>query len=151
MKLIIKDIFENLNKIIGINFLELDSIKSKSRSIHSLNADKGLNFAQKMLYWMFNGVNNFFPYMNVDNTLKILDFKYKNLKQYWQKLSTKNSPSRMLSNLFWLTIPWIEIKEELTEINILDVGCGSGNYERKLLDYSNKNISKYNGIGIQKN
>jgi len=60
-----------------------------------------------------------------------------------------SSPSRTVSNLFWMNIDWQEIKKTLGEINILDFGCGSGSYFKKLYEWSNKSISSYTGIDLQ--
>ena len=40
----------------------------------------------------------------------------------------RQTPSRVLSNLFWLNLPATAIREELGPIKLLDVGCGSGRY-----------------------
>ena len=59
------------------------------------------------------------------------------------------SPARMVSDLFWINIDWQKIKKTLGEINILDFGCGKGDYLRKLYKWSNESISSYNGIDLQ--
>lgn len=107
---------------------------SKTTSIHNLNADKGLNIPQKVLYLLLNWANNLFPYTKNDNSLVIRNFTCQDLQAYWSKLDITSSPTRKLSNLFWLRLPWKEIKQELGKINILDTGCGSGNYGRRLID-----------------
>ncbi len=77
-----------------------------------------------------------------------MDFKFKDPNKYLKYINYKSSPSRVLSDLFWLKLPWKKIKDELGEVNILDTGCGRGNYGRKLVNYSNNNMSSYFGIDI---
>ena len=75
----------------------------------------------------------------------------KELEHSFGKLGDKfsASPSRMLSDLFWINIDWQKTKEALGEINILDLGCGKGGYLKKIFHWSNKLISSYNGIDLQ--
>ena len=83
--------------------------------------------------------------------LEIRDFTYSEFENLKNKLEITSSPSRQFSDLFWLNLPWTSIKEELGGLNILDIGCGSGVYGVKLIDYSNNNISSYTGVDILKN
>lgn len=122
----------------------------ESTSIHNLNADRGLNNLQKIFYLLSNWANNLFPYANIDENLIISNFICKDFKNHWFRLYLKSSPSRKLSDLFWLKLPWDKIKEELGEINVLDIGCGSGNYGSRLVEYSNNNIMNYTGIDTYK-
>ena len=59
------------------------------------------------------------------------------------------SPSRAMCDLFWINIDWQELKKTLGEINILDLGCGNGNYFKKISEWSNNSISSYTGIDLQ--
>ena len=129
----------------------------KSTSIHNLSADKGLNRFQKALYMLLNLANNMFPYAHLDNSLEIRDFTCKDLGKDWPRLDIEifpsrriTTPTRKLSDLFWLRLPWDKIKEELNEIHVLDTGCGSGDYGRILEDFSDNKISSYTGIDIHK-
>src|SRR4051812_42565975 len=98
----------------------------KSTSIHSLNADTGLNFIEKPLYLFLNWVNNLFPYTNVDKNIKLEPFKALNWKERWDSTYPSSSAARKSSDLFWQTLPWQKIKEELGGIHIFDTGCGRG-------------------------
>lgn len=118
----------------------------RATSIHHLNADRGLNKVQVGLYFLFNMVNNSFPYRSVDPNLKIAHFFYENVENYWSKLPLKSSPGRKLSDLFWMTLPWQAIKAELGSIHILDVGCGAGFYGERLWEWSNNSFASYTGI-----
>lgn len=121
-----------------------------STSIYNLNADKGLRIHQKLFFIFNNLVNNLFPYTNVDDNLRIEKFVPEKLKQVWALTDIKSSPSRKLSDLFLLNLPWEKIKLELGMINILDIGCGSGDLGSKLQVYSCDNINNYTGVDIQK-
>ncbi|MFC1667543.1 class I SAM-dependent methyltransferase [Candidatus Omnitrophota bacterium] len=123
----------------------------KSTSIHNINADRKLNNIQKVLYLLFNYINSLFPYANLDNKLRILDFSCDDLRMYWARTPSASSPSRKLCDLFWLSLPWGRIREELGEINILDIGCGSGEYGRRLTEWSDNKLSSYTGMDVYKN
>jgi SAM-dependent methyltransferase len=118
----------------------------QSTSIHRLNGDKSLNKLQTGLYYILNFINNLFPYSQLDPALEIRDFTCDNLTRYWPNLYPQSSPSRKLSDLFWMTLPWPAIKQELKTIRVLDVGCGSGNYALRLVEWSHHNIAGYTGL-----
>jgi hypothetical protein len=118
----------------------------KSTSIHNLNADRGLNFFNKLLYLFFNFINNLFPNLGVSPEMEISNFVVSDLDKFWPKLSPKSSVGRKLSDLFWMTLPWAEIKNELGEIRIFDTGCGSGNYGLRIEEASGVKLASYTGI-----
>jgi hypothetical protein len=62
----------------------------------------------------------------------------------------RQTPSRVLSNLFWLNLPSAAIREELQQINLLDIGCGSGRYFT-VLDKKLGGVQAYTGIDVQRN
>ena len=66
-------------------------------------------------------------------------------------LDKLTSPSRKLSDLFWINQNWCELENNLGTINVCDIGCGSGNYYIKLKKYSNNKINKYKGLDIYEN
>lgn len=125
-------------------------MRLKSTSIHTLNADKSLKRLEQTLWVIFNQLNNrFFP--NVYHSLNLRDFVADLSDQSWKQTYVKSSPSRKLSDLFWLQLPWDALQAELGQINILDVGCGSGNYYPRLQDFSHHSITSYTGIDIAYN
>lgn len=123
----------------------------RSTSNHFINADVKLSLPMKALYMAFNWANNLFPYANIDKSLSIRNFICDDLKKQWGRLNIKTSPARRLVDLLLLKLPWDKIKNELGEINVFDLGCGSGNYGIKLIDYSDNRITRYIGMDKYKN
>jgi hypothetical protein len=118
----------------------------KTTSIHSYNADRGLGFFQKFFYLFLNWVNDQLPYLNVDPRIKIRFFGQENWREEWPKTYPSSSASRKFSDLFWMTLPWKKIQEELGEIHVFDTGCGSGNYGLRLNDSSGGAVTTYTGV-----
>ncbi len=124
----------------------------KYTSIHNLNADKEENREKaKKYFFLLNKINNAFPNCCVDKKMMIKNFTISDLDKQYPLLDAKSSPSRKLSDLFWLNLPWNEYQDKLKLINVFDIGCGSGIYYTKLQRYSNNKISKYHGIDIKEN
>jgi SAM-dependent methyltransferase len=96
-------------------------------------------------YFLFNWLNNELPYARLDPKLAVRDFVCPDLAQRWSELPRRASPSRTLSDLFWLTLPWAAIHDDLGEIRILDAGCGSGSYGPRLLASAGGRIAAYTG------
>jgi 2-polyprenyl-3-methyl-5-hydroxy-6-metoxy-1,4-benzoquinol methylase len=121
-----------------------------STSIHNINADKTLTKVQKLFYVICNIINNNQFYAPIDNKLIISNFVADISDEDWNQLHIKSSPSRKLTDLFWLKLQWESIKLELGEIHVLDIGCGSGNCSVKLQIHSDNSIASYTGIDINK-
>jgi SAM-dependent methyltransferase len=122
-----------------------------STSIGWLNGDLPLSPIQKITYFALNWLNNAIPNIYNFHTPTISDFRCRNLKDRWKSLDVKSSPSRKLSDLFWLELPWEAIHRELGSIHVLDVGCGAGGYGTKLLKWSGNKISNYTGFDLKEN
>ncbi|MBX4206188.1 hypothetical protein KW784_00100 [Candidatus Parcubacteria bacterium] len=122
----------------------------KSTSIHSLNADTGLNPTAKAAYLFLNFLNNLFPYRHVDFRIEIRSFSDKNWKSELGNTYESSSVGRRLSDIFWRTLPWEKIKEELGEIRAFDTGCGQGNYGTRLLAASGGRLASYVGIDAKR-
>lgn len=118
-------------------------------SIHSLNSDKfKINFFKRILWFIFNIINNNIPSnVNIDTR----HFSPKVSKEDWEKIHPKSSPSRALSDLFWLKIQWEKIEKELGNINVVDTGCGNGKYFNIINDFSADKIKQYTGLDIVRN
>lgn len=117
-------------------------------SIHQLNGDRHLSAAGKVGYFFFNWLNNLFPDRRLDPRMARRDFHYADLGRHWSQLQPGSSPSRALSDLFWLSLPWPRIQQELNAIQILDVGCGSGRYGAHLIQWSGNRITAYVGADL---
>jgi hypothetical protein len=118
-------------------------------SLHGLNGDRRLGTVGKVLYFALNRVNNALPYAFVDPGLTIRDFVCPRLDEHRPHLTRGASPSRTLSDLFWLTLPWPAIHRELGNIRILDAGCGSGGYGPRLLSWADGHIESYTGTDVR--
>ena len=121
---------------------------NRTNAINCINADKKINIFQRLTWLCVNYINNIiFP--NKSNLL-IKQFIPNLSEENWNRIDKIDSPSRVLSDLFWMNINWTEVKKELAEINLLDTGCGDGNYFHKLNTFSHSYINKYCGIDIEK-
>lgn len=98
------------------------------------------------LFYLYCSFNNWKPNRNLDPRLSIRPFTPKSPLVFDEH--DMSSPSRTLCNFFWRNLPWDVIKEELGELHILDVGCGSGVYGDYLNEFSNGNIKTYTGLDI---
>ncbi len=125
-------------------------MKIRSTSIHSLNADRGLSHLEKFLYLVLNWVNNLFPYSNLDERISIRFFDDRNWERELTHTYESSSVGRRLSDIYWRTLPWQAIEEELGQIHILDTGCGQGNYATRLLDASGGRVASYTGIDAKR-
>jgi len=120
----------------------------KSTSIHTLDADKGLGRRLRRVWFLVNWLNNNLFSNLSDPSVTIRDFIADVSDENWSQTDTKSSPSRKLSDLFWLQLPWEMIRTEVGTINILDIGCGSGNYGVKLQSWSKDRVASYTGIDV---
>ncbi len=126
----------------------MGTMKWGSTSIHKINGDKGLSVFKGRLFSLLNRINNLFPYAGLDSGMELQNFLCPDVGAYWPLLDKQSSPSRKLSDLFWVSLPWGNMREELGDIHIMDTGCGSGNYGRKLLQWSRAAVASYTGIDI---
>lgn len=118
----------------------------KSSSFHSLNADKGLTKWPRRLWYFLNWLNNSLFPNRKSSQLSLKRFQPDLSDKSWQHIHPKSSPSRALSDLFWMQLPWSQIAAELGQIHILDTGCGSGRYGIELQKFSGGLISSYTGL-----
>ncbi len=120
--------------------------RMKSSSIHRLNADTGLSKWGRRLWYFLNWLNtSLFPNWK-EPRLSVKKFVPELSEAAWAQIHPKSSPSRALSDLLWMQLPWPRIQAELGEIHILDTGCGSGRYGIELQKYSGDRIASYTGL-----
>jgi hypothetical protein len=120
-----------------------------STSNHRLNGDRRLSAIGKAGYFVLNALNNARPYAALDPRLVVKPFTYPSFRERRADLPRGASPSRTLSDLFWMTRPWDAFRAELGPIRMLDVGCGRGDYGPRLLDWSAGAIERYTGTDAQ--
>lgn len=116
-------------------------------SFHGINADTNLGAFNKLLWVIFNLANNYYL-PNRASGLNIQDFCPNLDEGDWEKVGITCSPSRSLSDLFWLKLDWQQIKSELGDINVFDTGCGAGGYALMLDKFSNNSIANYYGVDL---
>jgi SAM-dependent methyltransferase len=96
-------------------------------------------------------LNNTLPRLNVDRKIKERKFHLseQELDFLWNSIPEVASPSRRLSELFWLSLPWSSILGQVGRINALEVGCGSGIYGRLLERILGTGLERYLGVDIE--
>ena len=123
-----------------------------SSSLHSLNSDRGLSKPSRVAWFALNWLNNLFPHAQLDPDLDIRNFVLSDqeLDLHWSKISTKSSPARRLSDLFWHVQPWSDISREIGgEIHALEVGCGNGRYGVLLEGLLGDSLHRYVGLDLK--
>lgn len=78
---------------------------------------------------------------------KVVPFRIDAQRYPGEYLAATASPSRTLSNLFWLTLPAEEIAAALGAVRLVDVGCGAGGYAALFADRF-PDMQSYLGIDI---
>lgn len=114
-----------------------------------LNGDGRLRPDQRVAYLLLNALANRAPYRDVDAEVAIADFGCDDVEGGLAAMAGTPSPSRALSNLFWMHLPWDEMTRELGPLHVLDLGCGSGRYGELLARWSGGRIARYVGIDVQ--
>jgi SAM-dependent methyltransferase len=61
------------------------------------------------------------------------------------------SPSRALSDLFWMSLPWSRLEREFGTLRVFDIGCGSGAFGSRLRGWSGNRIERYIGMDVRPN
>lgn len=124
----------------------------KSTSLHKISAEDNYPSYTKLLrcfvYYCFNKLSNSFGAVKFEAGVRVVNYKPAITKTDWHELHMKSSPARKLTDIFLQNLDWKKIQKELKLINILDVGCGAGNYAGKLIHWSGNRINRYLGIDI---
>ncbi len=108
-----------------------------------INGDKRLSWTKKLLYFP-QCIKGWYVKTSKDS----VSFLLVNLKIINQK---KGTPSRRLCNMFWGTINWENLADQLSsKVKLLDIGCGSGDLGLKFRDYLGKKFGSYTGLDIYK-
>jgi hypothetical protein len=120
-----------------------------SSSAHSLNADLPMRRIDKIQYLVLNLLSNIFTKFRLDG-VKVTKFQPSQdlVAVHVETLSGINSPSRIISNIFWEELDWDLIRKRLNgELRVIEVGCGTGRYGVKLRELAQ--IDSYRGIDIE--
>jgi SAM-dependent methyltransferase len=119
-----------------------------STSLHRINADRRLGALQRGLWLAANALNNAQPGRSLDPALAVRAFRLEPARIDWAAVSPQASPSRQLSDLFWSTLPWAAMREELGALRVLDLGCGSGRYAEHFRRWAG-GLDTYTGLDVQ--
>ncbi len=109
-----------------------------------INGDNKLSIIKRMLYFIQCMINH---KKGSNFHIKILNPKLsiKNIK------INKLSPSRLLCDAFWNTLDFKKLSKQLdAKLNIIDLGCGNGNYGDFIKKLANKSFGSYTGLDIYK-
>lgn len=117
--------------------------------INRYNGDGPLRIDQRAAYLLYNAIDNRFPYRGLDPAIALADFRNDRARDRLSELSGTPSPSRAMSDLFWMHLPWAEMERELGPLRIFDLGCGSGAYAVKFAKWSGSRVARYVGLDLQ--
>ena len=104
------------------------------------------------VYWLAcNLLNNTLPRRNVDPKIRERRFHLseQEVDGLWNRIAESASPSRRLSELFWLTLPWGALSRQVGRVCALEIGCGSGTYGRLLGRVLGTSLERYLGVDIE--
>ncbi len=119
-----------------------------SSSLHILNGDVGLSRRQKEWWFRLNRVNNGLPCLSPPAWAERSHFECTPTDLEWQRAGFMSSPSRALSNLFWMRLPWRAMQRELGHLKLVDLGCGTGTYAESLDLWSENRLVGYRGLDV---
>jgi len=121
-------------------------ISKKSSSFHIFSGDNNPGIVKKILWLIINliinKVSSFYP---KDRDLKYDYFKNLNIN-ILKKIKRDYTPSRKLSDFFWYNLPVNQILKNFEDINILDIGCGNGNYYYIFKEIFGDKLKSYTGF-----
>ena len=115
----------------------------QNSSSHKINGDYPLSALSKIKWLVFNARDNL---KRVRGGINIRKFPLEVNHETLSMLNKSDSPSRNLCNLFWSQLRFHELVgiEKDKTFNLLEVGCGSGRYQKILESYGN--VFNYKGI-----
>jgi hypothetical protein len=100
-----------------------------SSSGHKINGDRRLSKLNRILWLLLNRLNNSRATSDLDPSLEFAQLRIPSAQSVWPRIDAKASPARRLCDLFWLTLPWQQIANELrNSVKALEIGCGTGRY-----------------------
>lgn len=115
-----------------------------STSFHKINYDKPLSNLKKIIWFIFNYINNSFKNYKLDKKIKQINFRP--TKSSFDKLSFELSPLRYLTDLFIMEMPWHHFADSLGKIRLLEVGSGTGIYGEFINSILDDKLEIYTGV-----
>ena len=121
-------------------------INKKSSSFHTFSGDGNPGIIKKILWLIINFIINIVSsFYQKDKDLKFDYFKNHNLNII-KKIRSDYTPSRKLSDFFWYNLPVNQILKNFENINVLDIGCGNGNYYYIFKEIFGNKLKTYTGF-----
>jgi SAM-dependent methyltransferase len=117
-----------------------------SSSVNSINGDRPLGVVAKLGYLALNWGDNLIDIPPALRSFEVLQFRPGGSPSVDPAISLHASPSRFVSDLFWASMPWRAIAEELGGLRVIDLGCGSGEYLRRIAEVAAQPIDSWLGI-----
>lgn len=117
-------------------------------SIFNIDGDRELSKKMMRLYYVCNKINLMHNFYIQSKNFDIRKFECIDVSENADRL-TRMSPARILSNMFWDSIDWVNVKSELGSLHMLDVGCGTGVYYEYLSKLSY--FESYVGLDVKAN
>lgn len=119
-------------------------IRGRLSTARRLNGDERMSGRQRTTYLITNALRNLRPYHALDAALTVSDFQCDVARV--RELAGSPSPSRALSDLFWMHVPWSTLVDELGPLHVADLGCGKGLYGLRFAKWSGGRVSRYHGV-----
>ena len=96
-----------------------------------MNADNGLGWLKRQLWWGANWLNNNYRRDHAPGLLR-QQFRPEIVESDLISDDPPKSPSRLLSDLFLDQFDWQGVRSELPEIRVFEAGCGRGSLAGRL-------------------
>ena len=99
----------------------------RSSSFHTINSDYPMNLAAKFGFMAFNFLNNVTNFPKRKSYYR--EYFFSKYEDVINTANQKITPARFLSNALWASINFDFLRSIVGgNLNVLDVGCGSGQY-----------------------
>jgi SAM-dependent methyltransferase len=118
--------------------------------VNPYSGDGPLRIGQRLSYLALNRIDNRRPYADRDPGVALADFQCADALPHVRGLTGTPSPSRALSDLLWMQLPWERMAQELGPLRVVDLGCGTGGYAAKFMSWSGGHVAQYTGIDLER-
>jgi SAM-dependent methyltransferase len=123
---------------------------SQSTSFNRISGDvPKLNLFKKIVWHVANYIDNHFPMKFDESSFEIKEWNVSSsfLESILRDMPNTKILPRAICDIFWKTLDYNKLSEKLSELNVLDVGCGSARVYVEFLSQI-PNLS-YTGIDIE--